>query len=309
MSRKNPSALLAAMAAALLTAAAPGVRAADLEVVEVRIHVRHLESGAHLGWVNPGDTLTLPPQTEVKLWVEALPRHRGGRYPGAHYDVTDGIVVRGGKERGEVRTNGDDRRVAGIKNSNPQQGAAVLQTFGREGESVVRYTLLDTIEGLEVPRDLRSSAFTIRVSEAAEIVPVGDQPATIEPDAVQELVAELYRGILLREPDPEGLASYGEQIRARGYPGLIETAVDIARSEESRSSVYRNGATYEQRLGALYEHLLGIDPGEIDRNQWRDDLESLRAGDLDRVVGEIVNSETFRRRFGFEDRRYALPLR
>lgn len=308
MNRKTPGVLPAAMAAVLLIAATGG--AAALEIVEVRIHVTQLGTDLDLGWVNPGDTLTLPPRTEVKLWVEALPRHRGPRYPGATYDVTGGRVVED-RERVVVRTDGEDRLVAGIKSAKPERGSAVLQTYGRQGDSVVRYRLLDTIKGLRIPNDLRSSAFTVRVGNDAQLVPVDAQPAPIETDAARNAVAELYRGILLREPDPDGLAGYSERIRGRGYAGMMETAVEIARSEESRVSVYRNGASYEQRLAALYEHLLGIDPAEIDPDQWREDLESLRAGHLDRVVEEIAQSETFRNRFGFriDLRRFAVQRR
>jgi hypothetical protein len=304
------STLLAAMAAVLVTVAAPVAGAAGLEIVEVRIHARQVGTDVELGWVNPGDTLTLPPGTEVRLWIEALPRHRGPRYPGATYEVAGGTVVEDRKQV-VVRTDREDRLVAGIRNANPERGSAVLQSYSRQGESVVRYTLLDTIKGLRIPNDLRSSAFTVRVSNDAQLVPVDAQPAPIETDAARQAAAELYRGILLREPDPEGLAAYGERIRERGYAGMMETAVEIARSEESRVSVYRNGASYEQRLATLYEHLLGIDPAEVDRDQWLEDLESLRAGHLDRVVEEMAQSETFRNRFGFrvDLRRFAVPRR
>ena len=310
MSRSIPSSLPAVMAAVLLIAAAPGA-AANLDIVEVRIHASQIGTDVQLGWINPGDTLVLPPNTEVKLWVEAVPRHRGGRYPGARYDVTDGVVRAEGR-RVVLRTNGGKRLVAGIKNAKPEQGAVVLQTYGREGESVVRYTLLDTIKGLRIPDDLRSSAFTVRVSEDAQIVPVGDQPAVpIEAGAAEQAVAELYRGILLREPGPEGLAAFAERVRDRGYAGMMETAVEIARSEESRIGVYQRGTSYEQRLAAIYRHLLGVEPTQVDPDQWREDLESLRAGRLDRVVEEIAQSETFRDRFGFHvtSRRIAIPIR
>jgi hypothetical protein len=304
------STLLAAMAAVLVTVAVPVAGAAGVEIVEVRIHATQVGTDVELGWVNPGDTLTLPPGTEVRLRIEALPRHRGPRYPGATYEVTGGTVVED-RKRVVVRTDREDRLVAGIRNAKPERGSAVLQTYGRQGESVVRYTLVDTIKGLRIPSDLRSSAFTVRVSNDAQLVPVDAQPAPIETDAARQAATELYRGILLREPDPEGLTAYGERIRERGYAGMMEAAVEIARSEESRVSVYRNGASYEQRLAALYEHLLGIDPAEVDRDQWLEDLESLRAGHLDRVVEGMAQSETFRNRFGLrvDLRRFAVPRR
>ncbi len=307
MSRKTTSAVLAAMAAVLLFGAAPGARAAHLDVVEVRIHASDVRSGAHLGWVNPGDTLILPPRTEVKLWLEALPRGRGPRYPGAYYDVTDGATVRGHRRRVVVRRNGHGREVAGIKSTNPRQGAVVLQTFGREGESVVRYSIAAPLRGLSIPRELRSSAFIVRVRDGAGYVPIGRGPYGYETDAVRVLVAELYRGILLREPDARGLADYAELIYERGYPGAIDAAVDIARSEESRYAVDRRAGD-ERRLAALYRHLLGLDPDEVGRDRWYDDLESLRDGDLAHVVDWIVRSDEFSRRFGFEDRRYARQL-
>lgn len=312
MSRTTRSTMLAAMAAALLAGMAPGARAADLEVVEVRIHARHVGTDADIGWVNPGDTLVLPPRTEVKLWLEARPRGRGPRYPGARYDVTEGVAVVGRGDRVVVRTNGRDREVVGIKSSNPPQGAVVLQTFGHQGESVVRYTILDTIQGLAVPRDLRTSAFTVRVSDDAGIVGYDyddDLRYGVDGSSAERLVAELYRGILLREPDREGLAGYARRVHEGGYGAVIETAVEIADSEESRLLAYRRGADEEDRLDALYRHLLGVGSGAIDRDQWRDDLDRLHDGDVARVVDEMVRSEAFRDRFGFETarRRFALP--
>lgn len=310
--RRYITTVSSAAVAAVLLAASP-VLAADLDVVEVRIHATHLPTDTELGWLNPGDTLVLPPNTEVKLWVEAVVAHRGPRYPGARYDVTGGTVVVGDRDRVVVRTNGDHRRVAGIKNAKPEQGAVVIETFGREGDSVIRYTLLDTIEGLSVPKELRTSAFTVSVRDDARIVTGGGElPVTVDDGTVEGLVAELYRGILLRDPDPEGLADYSRRIAERGYQGAIETAVEIARSEESRVDVWRrSGIGVEERLEALYRHLLGVEPSRIDDDQWRADLETLRAGDVARVVDEIVRSEAFRERFGYEPttRRYVLPRR
>lgn len=310
MSRTTKAAMLAAMAAVFIAGIAPGARAADLEIVEVRIHARHVGTDAELGWVNPGDTLVLPPRTEVKLWVEALPRHRGPRYPGARFDVTEGVAVADGRrDRVVVRTNGRDRQVAGIKSSNPPLGAAVLQTYGRQGESAVRYTILDTIKGLAVPADLRTSAFTVRVSDDAGIVPIDDAPYIVDGSAAERMIAELYRGILLREPDRQGLAGYADRLRDGGYGEAVAIAGEIAESEESRLLVYRRKADHEDRLDALYRHLLGLEANQVDRDQWRDDLDRLHDGEVSRVVGEMVRSEAFRDRFGFDTvrRRFALP--
>lgn len=309
MNRHAQTVLPSLLALVLAAAAAPGAGAAGLEVVEVRIYAVDLESHDNLASVGPGGVLTLPPEVEVRLRMAAVPRGRGERFPGATFEVGEGEVVRskttdqGGSVVLKARPPRPGREVAGIEQRNPEAGGAVLKTWDREGESTVRYAILADDE-LSIPERLRTGAFTLRVERGVQLGPVP------EPDAAHELVAALYRGILDREAEQEGREAAVERIEGRGYPEAIAVAMEIARSDESRVAVYQRGTTYEQRLGALYRHLLGLDPGEVDAATWRADLERLRAGRIDDVVGAMVRSETFRVRFGYQPeprRRYAVP--
>lgn len=308
-----PAYLIAALAALALPLAAPDASAQ--QIGEVRIYAKDLATGADYTWVNPGGTLVLPPRTEVRLRLEALPAGGAGpRYPSGRFEDASMREAwndrrRGGISGGPARE--DDHRFAGVHDVVVERGAAVLQTYGREGESAIRYTILD--DGLSMPRELRTGTFIVRVDDDARLTTLppetGDDPIVTDPGSVDEqaarrLVTELYRGILMREPEPEGLEDWSERIEDRGYPETIAVATDIARSEESRFRIYQGGTTYEQRLTALYEHLLGVEARNVPADQWREDLERLRDGEIEQVVGEIVRSPDFRERFGFPDRRF-----
>lgn len=305
-----PAFLLAALAATVSPWAAPD--AAAQSIGEVRIYAKSLDTGADYAWVNPGGTLVLPPRVELRLRLEAIPRSGGPRYPSGRFDdASMGEAARDARRRGITGypTGNDGHRFAGIKGTNPEMGSAVLQTYGREGESAIRYTILDN--GLTMPSNLRTGTFFVRVDADARLAetlpetapPIFAEPGPVAPGAARELVAELYHGILMREPEAQGLDDWSEQIEGRGYPEAIAAATSIAASEESRVRIYQDGTTYEQRLAALYEHLLGIEPRTVDPDRWRTDLERLRDGEIDQVVGEMVRSAEFRARFDFSDTR------
>lgn len=308
-----PALLLAALAALVLPPTVPD--AAAEQIAEVRIYAKDLETGADFAWVNPGGTLVLPPGVEVRVRIEAIPPNRGPRYPSGRFEEASlrefwrdgrkgGIAGRPPRDEG--------RRVAGIHDLVVERGAAVLQTYNREGESAIRYTILD--RSLTMPSDLRTGTFLVRVDDDAQIAtlppesapPIVTDPGSVGHETARELVTELYHGILMRAPDPQGLDDWSDRIEDRGYPETIAVATDIARSEESRFRIYQDGTSYEERLASLYEHLLGIEPRDVDADQWRDDLEQLRDGEIEQVVGEMVRSAEFRDRFGFPDRRFAV---
>lgn len=309
-----PAFLFLAGAAILLPGAAPD--AAAQQIQEVRIYAKSLETGADYAWVNPGGTLVLPPRVEVRLRIEAIPASGGPRYPSGRFEdapLRDAVKDRraGGGIAGRQYPDDRGHRVAGVHDVNAEMGSAVLQTYGREGESAIRYTIVE--RGLSVPSTLRTGTFVVRVDDDVDLAsalpeiapPLTSDPFPVDREAARGLVAELYRGILMREPEAQALDDWSDRITDRGYPEAIAVAMDIAASEESRVDIYRNGTTYEQRLGTLYDHVLGLDPGTAGADRWRSDLERLRAGEVEQVVGDMVRSAEFRQRFDFPDRRFA----
>jgi hypothetical protein len=111
----------------------------------------------------------------------------------------------------------------------------------------------------------------------------------------EEAVAELYRGILLREPDA-GARGWVERVSRGGYAELLAVAQAIAESRESEIEVYTRGACNQQRLIALYRNLLGVEPAALDQGRWRAELDRMGRGDIAGVVLDIVRSPAYRER-------------
>lgn len=255
-----------------------------LEIVEVRIYARNPETGEDLAWVNPGDTLILPPRTEVRLRMEARPRSKGPRYPSASYAVTEA------------------KPVAGIMNANVDMGSATLQTYGRTGRSTLYYEVLDNSLTL---RDLRRGSIVVSVENTAEVPAEPQAQATAD----ESLIEALYRGILLRDPEPAAVQAAAARLQRGGYAEAIAIATQIAASEESRDATTSRGISLEQRLEALYRHLLGYEREAVDEGQWKSDLNWVRAQNVRHVVDAMVRSEAFQERFGFDTRRDARSTR
>ena len=131
----------------------------------------------------------------------------------------------------------------------------------------------------------------------AEVVSVGVGGA---PQRADDLVAALYRGILLRDPDPAA-AARRDDIRRGGYAAALRQAREIAASRESEIEVYKR-ACNQQRLLALYKELLGRDTARIDQNLWRSQLDHLDRGDVEEVVSDLVESREFRDRWSLQGR-------
>jgi len=111
----------------------------------------------------------------------------------------------------------------------------------------------------------------------------------------EEAVAELYRGILLREPDA-GARGWVERVSRGGYEELLAAAQAIAESRESEIEVYARGACNQQRLLALYRQLLGVESAAVDQSRWRADLDRMGRGDVAGVVLDLVRSAAYRER-------------
>jgi len=105
----------------------------------------------------------------------------------------------------------------------------------------------------------------------------------------------------VRDPDPSA-ASRREDIARNGYSALLRQAREIAESRESEIDLYQKGICNQQRLLALYEHLLGRKAPQIDQRLWRAQLQHLERGDIAEVVNELVTSREFQDRFGLRSR-------
>lgn len=110
----------------------------------------------------------------------------------------------------------------------------------------------------------------------------------------EKLAAALYRGLLDREPDPNGLAGTTAEIQ-RG--NLAEVIRSIAASPEYRSRIAGKPAT--EILEQLYSGLLGRSP---DSEGVRLYLGAIQRGDVVDIVWRIVKSPEFERRLTGVDR-------
>jgi hypothetical protein len=112
-------------------------------------------------------------------------------------------------------------------------------------------------------------------------------------------VAALYRGILLREPD-ESARSWSDAVTRGGWRALVEVAGDIAKSRESRVDLYeRDEVTPQKRVEALYRHLLGVGPEQLDGATWNRAVSQVESGDITGLVDALIENPGFRRRFGY----------
>jgi hypothetical protein len=243
----------------------------------VLIEVKDIDSKEIIASVEPGGTITLPSGSRVRLIMTALPTGRSGRtlYPAATFSDTSngGVTI--------TRSNVENSTADLVLN----RGKAAP---GRT--ETIRYQINETW----VPSHLRTGSFRIHIAPAST---VEGSNISLGNSSAEQLTRMLYQAILLRDPDP-GAAGTIESIANGGYNALVQAAIGIANSEESRVRLYEQGTTNEQRLAALYRHLLGLNTSQIDRGQYNDDLQDLNNGRLAVVVAEIVNSDRFRDRIG-----------
>lgn len=118
-----------------------------------------------------------------------------------------------------------------------------------------------------------------------EVVSSADVVAT--PPTPREIVTDLYRGILLRDPDP-GAQGFIDTVERDGWEGVLRVAREIALSTESRSTVYQKGATNDARLEALYRHLQDRNRGSVPSEEWNRHLALLNQGSYDVVVNSLL---------------------
>jgi hypothetical protein len=275
--------LLTLLAGVLLAATAIAQRPKP-NIGQVLIVVKDVATKAEIGSVEPGGTIDLPAGTRVRLIMSALPTGggHGPLYPVTTFSetATGGVAI----TRTHAENSSADVEIPRGKNT------------GRI--ETIRYQIADTW----VPADLRTGSFRIRIMppSAAANSQVGG--AAVFSTRAEQLTRLLYNAILLRDPDP-GAQGFTEAIAKGDYGSLVEAAVDIANSQESRIGLATT-TTPEQRLTSLYRNLLGLTPEQADPRQWAADLQQLRQGHIGDVVSTIVQSDRFRERNNLAGVRY-----
>jgi hypothetical protein len=258
-------------------AAALPAAASHNTVQQIRIAVIDPRTNQELTVIAPDASFELPRGEErlLRLFEPPRPERQERRYLAADFgfgpEQTALELTRRSPSRGE----------AGVR---LRAGGGVAMPSGRLH---VGYHIDDDIdladEGMRLGRVF------------AEVVSPGQSRPRVD-----ELVAALYRGILLRDPDPAA-ASRRDDIARSGYAGVVRQAREIAASRESEIEVYKR-ACNQQRLLALYKELLGRDSAQIDQRLWHSQLQHLEAGDIEEVVGELVETREFQTRWGLVGR-------
>jgi hypothetical protein len=288
MTKSLKSFTLLALAAALLTAAVPAAAQTTTDQVrDVRISIVDPGTGAELEVLNPNQEISLFPGEELMLRVfEPNPTRRLDRRTlpatfGFGPTQTPLEIVRSSPERGEV--------VVRLNDSTPGQRWHVGYRLGE------RVNLSDP--AMQLGRIL------IRVAGPGTTSITGAVGTGISPlpgslSGADAVTTALYRGILLREPDP-GAAGGRDDIARNGYDGVRRVATNIANSPESRARLYEErGVSNVQRLDAIYRELLGWSRADVGRDRWESDLAELERGNIAGVIDAIVRSQQFRSRFG-----------
>jgi hypothetical protein len=277
--------LSAAIAALLCPMVAPPARAQRQipPIGAIEILVRNIDDKSDAVRIVAGGTVNLPEGVHVRVNIEAVPANgsRTPMYPNTVF--TD--LNRSGVQmlRANAANAAADLMILPLK-GNPRR----IQRIGYK------------INESYVPARLREGSFNIQV------VPNGN--ASLPPatggsgghgwgdDKARDLTRALYQGILMRDLDP-GAHGTIDAIRNGGYNALVDSAVSIANSNESRFTIPSRGVSMEQRLQAMYQGLLGLAPNQVDPGSWRSDLQTLNNGHVAQVVENIVRSDRFRSRY------------
>lgn len=281
--------LMSVVALALLFPFAGQAQGGRDAYTDLRIVVKDLASGnQEIGEIPPGGSFDLPDGAKVRLIMRIYAPGRGADsrpiYPRTTYSE-------GNPGRGGVRITATNE-----ENANATLELVRLPANAQKVRSeLIRYQISDP-EG-RVPNNLERGSVTINVIPSSATGQIGSGTGSTTARRAEELTRALYQAILLRDPD-QGARGTIDAIERGGYDALVRAAIDIANSDESRFRLYeQSGVTNERRLTALYKNLLGLDPSQVDRSVWVNDLQQLSNGQIANVVDEIVRSERFRSRY------------
>jgi hypothetical protein len=288
-SRTIASAAVVALLCPMMARPAHAQRSVSRHDVEgIQILVRAIDDKTDGTRIEPGGTVSVAEGARVRVNVEAV--LNGSRTP--MYPVTEFTDL----DRGGVR----------ITRGNAANAAVDLEVISKRNPNRIQrigYRIVDN----RVPANMRTGSFNIQVV-APNTIGSNDQQGSgygrpgyggngWSNDRARDLTRALYQGILMREPDPSASGTT-DAIRNGGYNALINEAVNIANSKESRFEIPSRRVPYEQRLEAMYQSLLGLSPQQADPGTWRSDLRMLSEGQIARVVEGIVRSDRFRSRYG-----------
>jgi hypothetical protein len=218
--------------------------------------------------VSPGERFRIMPGQRLVIRTVATPADRPGDkiYPETRFFIASG---------------GDALR---LLDPHPKVGAVDLEASrsARRQVAVIGYEILNDIslEGIDAQGRL-------------EVEIAGSSWSAVSSQTTRELVADLYRGILLREPDRTGASGFEQRIARDGYAGLVSAAQTIAGSEESRKSVYGKGVCDQQRLLAMYKQFLGWSEKQIPVAEWNRGLELFDQQRIPELVTELLRHREF----------------
>lgn len=242
-----------------------------------------LPEGVATQRLDPDDTGYLRAGEERKVRAVLGHTSNDAQHPATRYRVTAG------------------GRYLTITSTNEKHGEAVIEGLG-QGVATLSWEVVEP--GLRLAA--RSGRLQIRVQPAEQVVdeePVAEPPyhgpsdSTLQGRA-NEVVRGLYRGILLRDPDPSSVG-YVQTIQRSSWSGLQSVAQTMAESNESRRDVYsREGVGNEERLVVLYRELLGYSEDDIPEDDWNYQLRQLESRQYAEVVLEMLRQPAFRTRFG-----------
>jgi hypothetical protein len=107
-----------------------------------------------------------------------------------------------------------------------------------------------------------------------------------------EPVRILYRRLLGREPDPDGLQNFTAMAQRNGIEAVAQ---GLVHSEEYQKRVGERERMFEPGVRALYRHLLGRDP---DPGGLQAQMQLAAVYDLNAVVDRIVESREYAQQYG-----------
>ena len=246
-------------------------RASHNTVDAVKVAVIDPRTNRELAVLDPGGTLTLPPDEERLLRLFEPPEQ--GRAERQAIPAEFGF--------------GPAQTALQITSHSVSRGEAVVRL--RRGASASGGGGAALHVGYHIDDDVDLADENMRLGRVLVEISSGGRSA-------DDVIAALYRGILLRAPD-QAAAARRDDIARSGYAGVLRQAREIAESRESEIDVYQRGACNQQRLLALYKELLGREAAQIDQRTWRAELEHLERGDIAEVVTDIVESRDFQTRF------------